>query len=190
MAARKHLRLVILTMVLLSGLVYLNFSYGQVNSAQDLFPGNTLWINEQMRLTLLITERQGDTFQGQLQIGESIKRVLSGSISGNQVSWLARDVQAIAGGKGSNNHGLIKGDTIEFKYGNEYEERTFSVRRSWTLNDVTYNSIKTEILPTTDDIAWEKIGWRPGLAIAALEAQNRNMPILAYGMDGNALGCT
>lgn len=65
---------------------------------------------------LTIYTRKGETFTGRYQVGR-ILRDITGTAKGDQVFWLAKDVKTVVGGPGGDNYGTIKGDRIEFKWG-------------------------------------------------------------------------
>src|SRR5690606_15033364 len=46
------------------------------------------------------------------------------------------------------------------------------------------------VLPTADELAFDRLGWRPSLAVAALEADAADLPVLLWAMNGHPLGCT
>ncbi len=49
---------------------------------------------------------------------------------------------------------------------------------------------REQVLPTDDELAFDRIGWRTSLAIAALEAGSADRPVLLWAMNGHPLGCT
>lgn len=46
------------------------------------------------------------------------------------------------------------------------------------------------IRPSDDELAWERIGWRPSFWPAVEEARRLGRPILLWTMNGHPLGCT
>src|SRR5262245_58782358 len=76
----------------------------------DRWPVDSVWVNEDMKLRLTILERKGESFRAKLVAGDAIERTFTGTIKGNKVAWLAKDVQATKGGQGHDNTGIINGD--------------------------------------------------------------------------------
>lgn len=58
------------------------------------------------------------------------------------------------------------------------------------LNDDTFDKWYAFILPKESELSWRKIGWRETLGEAWLEAQQKDMPILLWAMNGHPCGCT
>ncbi|MBI3270490.1 MAG: hypothetical protein HYZ53_15885 [Planctomycetes bacterium] len=58
------------------------------------------------------------------------------------------------------------------------------------LNEKTYASRRTFLLPKPDELRWEKIAWRPKLWDAVIEAHRVKKPILLWTMNGHPLACT
>ena len=58
------------------------------------------------------------------------------------------------------------------------------------LQEETFNTWYRSILPKQSELAWRTIGWRGTLGEAWLEAQQKDMPILLWAMNGHPLGCT
>src|ERR1700719_234283 len=80
---------------------------GQARAADDPFQPKSVWVNADKGMTLTVTERIGDSFRAEFKIGDGIDRVVEGTVKEGKVSWLAKDVRAIKGGKGGDNHGTI-----------------------------------------------------------------------------------
>lgn len=82
------------------------------------FQANSVWSDNERTLT--VTERKGDEFQATFEL-PGIQRQIRGTIKGNQVQWLAKDVRASKGGPGADNFGIIKSNNgsyrIEFTWG-------------------------------------------------------------------------
>lgn len=49
---------------------------------------------------------------------------------------------------------------------------------------------KACVLPAIDELTVETVPWRPTFRDAALEADDRDRPILLWAMNGHPLGCT
>lgn len=58
------------------------------------------------------------------------------------------------------------------------------------LSDKTYETLKKQILPSSSELAWEKISWRPSYWDGVIDAQKADKPILLWAMNGHALACT
>jgi tetratricopeptide (TPR) repeat protein len=95
-----------------------------VADAGSPFEVNSVWSDNERTLT--VTERKDDTFQATFEHrGTSdhpgFQRQIRGTMKGNQVQWLAKDVRPIKGGAGSDNSGMIKSHygsyRIEFTWG-------------------------------------------------------------------------
>jgi hypothetical protein len=84
----------------------------------DPFADNSMWINEEMKATLTVVERKGESFRAKFVIGETIDRDISGTVKDPKVTWLATDVRAVKGGRGGDNTGTISGDRIDFEFRN------------------------------------------------------------------------
>jgi len=83
-------------------------------SPADAIRPNSVWeAAHGMKLTIL--ERNGGTFRARLQAGKSDREV-SGTVKGDTISWLAKDVRATSGGPGGDTFGTIRGGTIDFTW--------------------------------------------------------------------------
>ena len=58
------------------------------------------------------------------------------------------------------------------------------------LDDKSYKGVLEFILPTAEDAAWERLGWRTELYSAAQEAKALNRPVLLWAMNGHPCGLT
>jgi hypothetical protein len=58
------------------------------------------------------------------------------------------------------------------------------------LKDETFDTWNSYILPKESELAWRTVGWRGTLVEAWLEAQEKDMPILLWAMNGHPCGCT
>ena len=82
----------------------------------DLFQPGTVWSQGGKKLTVL--DRRGDTFRARFE-QPNIVREFSGTATNGEVIWLAKDVHAIRGGAGGDNHGTVHGTTIDFVYNDQ-----------------------------------------------------------------------
>jgi hypothetical protein len=58
------------------------------------------------------------------------------------------------------------------------------------LDDKSYKGVLEFILPSAEDAAWERLGWRTELWSAAQEARALNRPVLLWAMNGHPCGLT
>ena len=58
------------------------------------------------------------------------------------------------------------------------------------LNEATFDTWYSYILPKKSELTWRRIGWRGTLGEARLEAREKDMPILLWAMNGHPCGCT
>jgi hypothetical protein len=58
------------------------------------------------------------------------------------------------------------------------------------LTQKTFDTWYKYIIPKESELTWRKIGWRPTLGEAWIEAQKQDKPILFWAMNGHPLGCT
>ena len=58
------------------------------------------------------------------------------------------------------------------------------------LKQETFDTWYSHILPKPSELTWRTIGWRGTLGEAWLEAQEKDMPILLWAMNGHPCGCT
>lgn len=59
------------------------------------------------------------------------------------------------------------------------------------LNEQNFARLRDYIVPTPEELRWEEaVPWRTSFWSAVVEAQARNMPILAWAMNGHPLACT
>ncbi len=74
-------------------------------------------------MTLTVLERKGETFHARFVIGNSLERMVTGTVKDGKVSWLAKDVRVIKGGPGADNQATITrdkdGDLLNFTYGDK-----------------------------------------------------------------------
>jgi hypothetical protein len=90
--------------------------------AIDLFQPKSTWVgNKKPRLVLTVTERKGANFRAKFAVGPGITRMISGTVKDGKVDWFAKDVIAVKGRVGDDNHGTIAsddlGDKIDFVWG-------------------------------------------------------------------------
>ena len=58
------------------------------------------------------------------------------------------------------------------------------------LDDKNLKQWMEFVLPSAEDAAWERLGWRVELASAAAEAKALQRPILLWAMNGHPCGLT
>ena len=58
------------------------------------------------------------------------------------------------------------------------------------LDDKNLKSRMEFVVPTPEDAAWERLGWRVELASAAAEAKALQRPVLLWAMNGHPCGLT
>lgn len=58
------------------------------------------------------------------------------------------------------------------------------------LNDANYIKVRDFLMPSTEEMAWRQIPWRPSLWQAVVDARRDDKPILLWAMNGHPLGCT
>jgi hypothetical protein len=81
----------------------------------DQFRERSVWVNDDKRMTLKVIERDGDSFKARFCIGDGIERVVTGKVKDGKLDWRGKDVRAIKGGAGGDNHGtFVDADTIKF----------------------------------------------------------------------------
>ena len=58
------------------------------------------------------------------------------------------------------------------------------------LDDGNYEKLRGLILPSTDELAWQKLGWRPTLWAGVVAAHEEKRPIVLWAMNGHPCGHT
>ena len=58
------------------------------------------------------------------------------------------------------------------------------------LTEETYSKVRESIVLDKEESHWQKIPWRPSLAVAIDEARIENKPILLWMMNGHPCGMT
>jgi len=58
------------------------------------------------------------------------------------------------------------------------------------LNDRTFDPLRSYIIPAKKEMAWRDIPWRPVFWDAVVEAQQKDMPVLLWVMNGHPMACT
>ncbi len=54
----------------------------------------------------------------------------------------------------------------------------------------SFEGVRAQILPSAEELAWKRHAWRASLWDGVIEAQQRELPILLWAMNGHPLGCT
>ena len=83
----------------------------------DAFSAKSVWVNDTKNHVLTVTERKGEKFTARFEVGDKIVREVSGTIKDGKLEWLAKNVRAVSGGAGGDNHGTLEKD----KSGNKIE---------------------------------------------------------------------
>ena len=58
------------------------------------------------------------------------------------------------------------------------------------LTDEDFAAWREHILPAKTDLGWQQIPWLTTFQDGILDADQRNMPLLFWTMNGHPLGCT
>lgn len=59
-----------------------------------------------------------------------------------------------------------------------------------TLNDLTYEGVKSYLVPAPAETLFENIPWYSSLWAGIVKGQDQDKPILLWCMNGHPLGCT
>lgn len=99
----------------------------------DPFKVKSVWVDNEARQVLTVTERKGEKFTATFQIGDRFERVVTGTIKDGKLNWLSKDVRVVRGGPGGDNHGTLSsdkiGDKIDFVWrGDNGGSGTFTLR--------------------------------------------------------------
>jgi hypothetical protein len=62
--------------------------------------------------------------------------------------------------------------------------------RAQELTDESFDKLQAYIVPSKKDLLWREIPWRPVFWDAVVEAQQKDMPVLLWGMNGHPMACT
>lgn len=95
----------------------------------DAFPEQSVWIDDDNTLTLTVSDRKGETFRGKVVSGETVERIVRGTVKKGKVAWLAKGVQAARAGPGGDNTGSISGERINFESRTDTGNGTFTLHR-------------------------------------------------------------
>ena len=85
----------------------------------DPVQAGSKWVSGDSKMLLTITKRDRTAFNATLTVGKATVREIKGTITGNQLSWSAKDVRAKSGGRGGDNVGIVRGDKIDFSWTND-----------------------------------------------------------------------
>lgn len=61
---------------------------------------------------------------------------------------------------------------------------------SQELTEKNYDTLRAQILPSKQEMAWKAIPWRSTLWDGLVDAQKEDKPILVWAMNGHPLACT
>ena len=56
------------------------------------------------------------------------------------------------------------------------------------LTPETFEAVKTRVLPSASDLAWQQVDWRDGYFEGVLEAQRQDKPIFYWLYEGDPRG--
>ena len=100
--------------------VYVCLTFGGGNlcwaaEPADVIRAGSVWTDDAGH-SLIILERNNTTYRARFTKNNQFIREVTGPITGDKISWLAKDVNPIKGGPGGDNFGTIKGNQIDFKF--------------------------------------------------------------------------
>lgn len=91
----------------------------RVSGDAALVPGSE-WTSDDGLLRLRLLAREGEKFEGLLFVGQNGLRELKGTIKGEALQWLGKDVTALKGTRGGDNFGTLsqdgKGPKLDVKW--------------------------------------------------------------------------
>jgi len=58
------------------------------------------------------------------------------------------------------------------------------------LDDQTFTNWRDYIRPKPEELGWQEVPWRSTFWDAVVEAQQKEMPVLVWAMNGHPLACT
>jgi hypothetical protein len=67
---------------------------------------------------------------------------------------------------------------------------TFAFAGDLELTEQNWREQRKKIAPAQEELAFEKVGWRPSFLSGVFEAQEKDRPLLIWVMNGHPLGCT
>lgn len=92
---------------------------GRVSGDAVFIPGSE-WISDDGVVRLLLLTREGEKFTGLFHLGQNQVREVKGSVKGEKLQWLGKDVIAHNGGRGGDNFGTLsqddKGPKLDFTW--------------------------------------------------------------------------
>lgn len=100
------------------------------------FQSKSVWIGDNGRSVLTVIERDGETFRAKWSAAKGGEKVVTGTINGNKVTWLAKDARSNNGDKAIHDHfGTItsgaEGDKIDFVWrGGKGKSGTYTLHRT------------------------------------------------------------
>lgn len=99
----------------------------------DHFPVSSVWANEVLRMSLTVTQRDGEAFRGKFVIGDTIQREVKGTVKNGQVRWLAKHVRPVQGDVGGDHEGKFgegdRSDELDFEWSSGAVFGNFTLRR-------------------------------------------------------------
>ncbi len=108
-----------------------------VSLVETPFEAGSVWTDTEGNLKLVVLSRTGESFEARFNVGDRIERLVAGTVKGNEVSWLARNVTRVSGTAGADNFGKLvrdeSGDRIEFRWQDESQNSgVFELRKQKT----------------------------------------------------------
>jgi hypothetical protein len=95
-------------------------SIAEKASGDELLVAGTEWASDDGGLRLRILSRDGTNFTGIVLVGKGGVREIKGSVKGEKIGWLAKDVTALSGKAGGDNAGVLtadgKGPRLDFTW--------------------------------------------------------------------------
>jgi len=103
----------------------------RVSGDAVLVPGSE-WISDDGVVRLRLLTREGENFTGLFHLGQNQLREVKGSVKGEKLQWLGKDVTALNGGRGGDNFGTLsqddKGPKLDFTWVQNGNGGAFTLR--------------------------------------------------------------
>jgi hypothetical protein len=107
-----HLRFLVLCTLLLTA------ATGALAVPADLIKAGQVWtdLDPAIGRKFTVLERKGERFTARFETKGYLREV-TGTVKDDQLFWLAQDVKALRGNPGGDNYGTIRGDEMDFHWG-------------------------------------------------------------------------